>query len=363
MRASARSTNQYEVITKFKVISKNKVNGDTLFLLELDYGGIFQVEGVPEEQLHPFLLIECPRMLFPFVRRIISDVTRDGGFPPLNVDRWISWRSTARNWPAAPQRRPQTPVRKGQLRPVTPASSRSPHRPASPTKACVGRVSSAVDPRRQAGPGAGGPPGGFRADRSAAGRVRRRQARDRAAGRRSAPDRLRPEFRCPAARRAFRASELSTPKRRQSASSEAGEPGNFCRAISSVSIARAMGSVGRPARPSSAFRNFMSKAALWITSCASPMKSRKARPMPEHGLVAQEVIAQAVHLERLFRHRAFGVDVLVIGPAGRQVVQQLDRADFDDAVALGRFEAGGFGVKHDLTHLWQPVWKCRPAHP
>lgn len=78
--------NQYEVINKFRVTSKNKANGDTLFLLELDYGGIFHVEGVPEDQLHPFLLIECPRLLFPFVRRIISDVTRDGGFPPLNID-------------------------------------------------------------------------------------------------------------------------------------------------------------------------------------------------------------------------------------------------------------------------------------
>ncbi|MEY4305190.1 MAG: hypothetical protein RIT52_1365 [Pseudomonadota bacterium] len=78
--------NQFEIVTKFKVTSKNKANGDTLFLLELDYGGIFHVEGVPEDQLHPFLLIECPRMLFPFVRRIISDVTRDGGFPPLNID-------------------------------------------------------------------------------------------------------------------------------------------------------------------------------------------------------------------------------------------------------------------------------------
>ena len=77
---------QYDVITKFKVTSKNKVNGDTLFLLELDYGGTFHIEGVPDEQLHPFLLIECPRLLFPFVRRIISDVTRDGGFPPLNLD-------------------------------------------------------------------------------------------------------------------------------------------------------------------------------------------------------------------------------------------------------------------------------------
>jgi preprotein translocase subunit SecB len=78
--------NQYEVITKFRVTSKNKTNDEVLFVVELDYGGIFHVEGVPEDQMHPFLLIECPRMLFPFVRRIISDVTRDGGFPPLNID-------------------------------------------------------------------------------------------------------------------------------------------------------------------------------------------------------------------------------------------------------------------------------------
>lgn len=78
--------NQFEVIQKFRVTSKNKANGDTLFLLELEYGGIFHVENVPEDQMHPFLLIECPRLLFPFVRRIISDVTRDGGFPPLNID-------------------------------------------------------------------------------------------------------------------------------------------------------------------------------------------------------------------------------------------------------------------------------------
>jgi preprotein translocase subunit SecB len=77
---------QYEVICKFKITSSNKGDGAALFLLELDYGGIFHVEGVPEEQLHPFLLIECPRMIFPFVRRIVSDVTRDGGFPPLNLD-------------------------------------------------------------------------------------------------------------------------------------------------------------------------------------------------------------------------------------------------------------------------------------
>ncbi|AXX99550.1 protein-export chaperone SecB [Profundibacter amoris] len=78
--------NQYEVISKFNITSKNKSGGEPLFLLELEYGGIFQIENVPEDQLHPFLLIECPRMLFPYVRRIVSDVTRDGGFPPLNLE-------------------------------------------------------------------------------------------------------------------------------------------------------------------------------------------------------------------------------------------------------------------------------------
>lgn len=78
--------NQYEVICKFNISSKNKGSEDVLFLLELEYGGLFQIDNIAEEQLHPFLMIECPRMIFPFVRRIVSDVTRDGGFPPLNLD-------------------------------------------------------------------------------------------------------------------------------------------------------------------------------------------------------------------------------------------------------------------------------------
>ena len=78
--------NQYEVISKFRITSTKKGDNSTLFLAELDYGGGFLIDGVPEDQMHPFLMIECPRMLFPFVRRIISDVTRDGGFPPFNMD-------------------------------------------------------------------------------------------------------------------------------------------------------------------------------------------------------------------------------------------------------------------------------------
>ena len=77
---------QYEVIIKLNINSKTKEGGNPLFLLEIEYGGVFHIENVPEEQMHPFLMIECPRMIFPFLRRIVSDVTRDGGFPPLNLD-------------------------------------------------------------------------------------------------------------------------------------------------------------------------------------------------------------------------------------------------------------------------------------
>ncbi len=80
------AANQYEVMIKLKVDSKNKGSDDRLFLLELEYSGVFLIENIPDEQMHPYLLIECPRMLFPFVRRIVSDVTRDGGFPPLNLE-------------------------------------------------------------------------------------------------------------------------------------------------------------------------------------------------------------------------------------------------------------------------------------
>ncbi|MCF2906028.1 protein-export chaperone SecB [Octadecabacter sp. CECT 8868] len=79
--------NQYEIITKLKVTSTNAGSDKSLFLLELEYSGIFEIEGVPEQQMHPYLMIECPRMTFPFIRRIVSDVTRDGGFPPLNLEQ------------------------------------------------------------------------------------------------------------------------------------------------------------------------------------------------------------------------------------------------------------------------------------
>ena len=78
--------NQYETIIKLNIDSKSKDTNDQLFLLEIEYAGVFSVTGIPDEQLHPFLMIECPRMIFPFLRRVVSDLTQDGGFPALNLE-------------------------------------------------------------------------------------------------------------------------------------------------------------------------------------------------------------------------------------------------------------------------------------
>jgi preprotein translocase subunit SecB len=59
---------------------------ETVFVAELTYGGVFLIANVPQDAMQPLLHIECPRLIFPFARRIIADTTRDGGFPPLMVD-------------------------------------------------------------------------------------------------------------------------------------------------------------------------------------------------------------------------------------------------------------------------------------
>lgn len=74
----------YEAEIKLTISSKR--GDETMFIVELEYGGIFLIKNVVEESLQPVLLIECPRMLFPFARRIIADTVRDGGFPPMMLD-------------------------------------------------------------------------------------------------------------------------------------------------------------------------------------------------------------------------------------------------------------------------------------
>ena len=58
----------------------------TLFKFELDYAAVFRLKNIPESDLHPVVMIECPRLIFPFARQIVADAVRNGGFPPLFID-------------------------------------------------------------------------------------------------------------------------------------------------------------------------------------------------------------------------------------------------------------------------------------
>jgi preprotein translocase subunit SecB len=78
--------NQYEVITKLRVASKLESSGATMFLLDIEYAGLFEVTGIPEDQLEAHLNVDCPRMTFPFLRRIVAQMTQDGSFQPLLLD-------------------------------------------------------------------------------------------------------------------------------------------------------------------------------------------------------------------------------------------------------------------------------------
>lgn len=71
----------YEV--ELLIEAKAAVGDEVVFQIECLYAGVFQVQGVPQEHLGPFLMIECPRLLFPFARNVVADATREGGFPPL----------------------------------------------------------------------------------------------------------------------------------------------------------------------------------------------------------------------------------------------------------------------------------------
>jgi len=84
MNARSREDGFFEV--DLKLSAKANRDDGPIFVVELLYGGVFQITGVGAEDIEPVLLIECPRYLFPFARRIIADVTSDGGYPPFLLD-------------------------------------------------------------------------------------------------------------------------------------------------------------------------------------------------------------------------------------------------------------------------------------
>ncbi|NLS01204.1 protein-export chaperone SecB [Rhizobium sp. P38BS-XIX] len=84
VNANPLSDSDFDVVLTLNAEAKDGER--VLFHTELVYGGVFRVTGFPQEHMLPLLFIECPRLLFPFARQIIADITRNGGFPPLMID-------------------------------------------------------------------------------------------------------------------------------------------------------------------------------------------------------------------------------------------------------------------------------------
>ena len=104
VKAQGMGQDNYEVV--LTINASAKVQDEALFLVELSYGGLITVRNVPEELLSTIVLVETPRLLFPFARNIIAETTRDGGFPPLLINpidfSEVLRRNAAANPPTAP---------------------------------------------------------------------------------------------------------------------------------------------------------------------------------------------------------------------------------------------------------------------
>jgi preprotein translocase subunit SecB len=75
-----------DIEVTLRLEGKAETAGSVMFNIELEFAGVFRIQNVPQEQVQPLVLIECPRILFPFAREIIATSVRNGGFPPLMLD-------------------------------------------------------------------------------------------------------------------------------------------------------------------------------------------------------------------------------------------------------------------------------------
>ena len=86
INVSAKPLAESDVEVELKIEGKAETPGNLLFQFELIYAGVFRLQNIPQADLHPIMMIECPRLLFPFAREIISSAVMNSGFPPLRID-------------------------------------------------------------------------------------------------------------------------------------------------------------------------------------------------------------------------------------------------------------------------------------
>ena len=86
VNVGAQQVGDNDVESVLTLEGKAQIGQQVLFAFELSYAGVFRITGVPQEHMTPVVMIECPRLLFPFARQIVADAVRNGGFPPLYID-------------------------------------------------------------------------------------------------------------------------------------------------------------------------------------------------------------------------------------------------------------------------------------
>jgi preprotein translocase subunit SecB len=105
VNAAPRGEEVYEVALQLEVHAKS--DQGVIYNVELLYGGLFRLRGIPQNLLQPVLFVDCPTILFPFLRRVLADVIRDGGFPPLMLDPIDFARLYAQNLAQVQETRPK----------------------------------------------------------------------------------------------------------------------------------------------------------------------------------------------------------------------------------------------------------------
>ncbi|MFJ5368193.1 protein-export chaperone SecB [Bosea sp. CER48] len=81
--STALGDNDYETVLRLE--GKAELKGETLFAFDLSYAGVFRLQNIPQEHVHPVLVIDCARLLFPFARQIVAEAVQNGGFPPFYI--------------------------------------------------------------------------------------------------------------------------------------------------------------------------------------------------------------------------------------------------------------------------------------
>jgi preprotein translocase subunit SecB len=86
INVNAQPLSETDIEVSLKIEGKADVSGSVLFAFDIVYAGVFRIQNVPQADMGPVVMIECPRLLFPFAREIVSNSVRNGGFPPLLLD-------------------------------------------------------------------------------------------------------------------------------------------------------------------------------------------------------------------------------------------------------------------------------------